>query len=679
MDHAGVQGPSRRRVLRESSVQQHLDELRDFAAAWRRFASESSRSWERFRNEGALLPTTFFAELQVLQGNRSALLQLLKDATLMAFEGEWQFPGDDASLNQVEESLVQLIRLCREAERRFRVSLQSAMEFLGCVRGLRTDAMELQQQLSELQGEAEQDLGFIEQLCMEDEQQLELAMQPWRSLFLLVLDGGRNRGTQLEFIGLPMLGVADSERHFQLAEKRLGSSLPLQAVRGQFQVGADSVDEVLRYLYPEIQQERQRPTAAQLDALRSRFGDSQSAAPRSTTVGQFPAAAVSAASAAAATAATGARGSRAGSAELQALREQLESQRLSGGEAVAAADELLVLCGEAMKYVADVLQLRGEQSSEHADELKESFQLLAEAQCMLRVWHERAPQSSDNSVVRLQGSIFQWLKSAVSIDAEGILIERFMRRVDVAEPAGAGQLLRRVQAASQQLQQQQNRRRQLANLKQAVGELPRDHTQSAWSRVDRFLQHFERAGGSTQDAELRALLLPHVDLFPEVDGDSENGGGTCSPLLLAVLQELQQEVDERSLEELESEAGESRAATPEVLEVRELLKGQRIALVGGVPRSGPQERIRQAFGLAHLEWIPASKRDRVSDLEPLLKDVNLVVLITRIIGHKHNDLRDACSARNIPWVQTRKNCGYGVNQLAHAILQQRSRQLSGAE
>ena len=71
-----------------------------------------------------------------------------------------------------------------------------------------------------------------------------------------------------------------------------------------------------------------------------------------------------------------------------------------------------------------------------------------------------------------------------------------------------------------------------------IGELPCDHTQSAWSRVDRFLRHFERAGGSTQDAELRALLLPHVDLFPEVDGDSESGGETYSPVLMAVLQEL---------------------------------------------------------------------------------------------------------------------------------------------
>jgi hypothetical protein len=100
-----------------------------------------------------------------------------------------------------------------------------------------------------------------------------------------------------------------------------------------------------------------------------------------------------------------------------------------------------------------------------------------------------------------------------------------------------------------------------------------------------------------------------------------------------------------------------------------------MAMVGGVVRPLAREKIERAFGLAHLEWIPASKRDRVRDLEPMLRGVNLVVLVTSLIGHKHNELRPVCAALGIPWVQTTKRAGYGVNQLAHAIVQQASRRL----
>jgi hypothetical protein len=109
--------------------------------------------------------------------------------------------------------------------------------------------------------------------------------------------------------------------------------------------------------------------------------------------------------------------------------------------------------------------------------------------------------------------------------------------------------------------------------------------------------------------------------------------------------------------------------------VCQLLRGRRMALVGGIVNQRAREKIERAFGLQYLRWIPASKKDRVKDLEPSVRDVDLLVLVTSIIGHKHNELRSVCVALGIPWVQLPKGSGYGVNQLAHVILQQASRRL----
>ena len=180
---------------------------------------------------------------------------------------------------------------------------------------------------------------------------------------------------------------------------------------------------------------------------------------------------------------------------------------------------------------------------------------------------------------------------------------------------------------------------------------------------------------------MRSLLSAKLPLFPELEGASElpsEAAGTAtgySEALLHLLNGIEAELDDLLRAEPETECELPEPASPDVVMVRELLSGQRMAMVGGVVRPLAREKIERAFGLAHLEWIPASKRDRVRDLEPMIRDVNLVVLVTSLIGHKHNDLRQVCTELGIPWVQTAKRSGYGVNQLAHAILQQASRRL----
>ncbi|MEQ9411565.1 MAG: hypothetical protein RIK87_27880 [Fuerstiella sp.] len=55
-----------------------------------------------------------------------------------------------------------------------------------------------------------------------------------------------------------------------------------------------------------------------------------------------------------------------------------------------------------------------------------------------------------------------------------------------------------------------------------------------------------------------------------------------------------------------------------------------------------------------------------------------MVLVTKLIGHKHSSVRDFCRDHRIPCVQTRKSQGLGVNQLIAVIIEQASEQLDRA-
>jgi hypothetical protein len=115
--------------------------------------------------------------------------------------------------------------------------------------------------------------------------------------------------------------------------------------------------------------------------------------------------------------------------------------------------------------------------------------------------------------------------------------------------------------------------------------------------------------------------------------------------------------------------------TEDLRYVRERLSGRSIAIVGGVCKPHAAARIRKALQLEELRWLSAGKSDRVSQFETDIRGMSLVVLITKLIGHKHNEIREFCRAREIPWVQTRIQGGYSVNQLARLIREQASQHL----
>jgi len=679
MDGASLNDNSQGRCLSEQCVQGYFDEVVSFREGWQRFAVDSSGLWDRFRSHGALLPAEFLAELARLQSARGLLLQRIREGTVDAVSSGWGMPGDEASLADVEAALKQLLRICRESERRFFQQQQSAVSLLQAVAGLSSAVPEVQARLRDLQTEARRELALLEGCRYGEEAQMAAVVQPWQSFFLLMMDGQRGRGQAAWVSALPELPAAECELHFSVAEGRFERWVVLQALRGLVEFGAGSEESVTAALYPERGADQQRPSAKQLEDLQLRYQEKPGAVVRAesgpATTG--PRTVVPVVAGVVVQSATVHENRAADLAALESLQEQVRLAAQSAG-VTAAYRELLQTLGESMQFAVAVLKARGDNRGQQADSLQQSLQLLAEAQSMLRHWQERHQPSH---ALPLQVQTFHWLKDAVAEDAEAILLHRYMKLQDVADSAGCSELRERLRAASARWQQLHVRSKNLSLLLQVIDDLGPEDAANGWLRVDRYFNRFVDSGGSPDDPQVRSLLSVKLPLFPELEGASElpaEGAGTAtgySEALLHLLNGIEAELDDLLRAEPETEREFSEPASPDVVMVRELLSGQRMAMVGGVVRPLAREKIERAFGLAHLEWIPASKRDRVRDLEPMIRDVNLVVLVTSLIGHKHNDLRQVCTEQGIPWVQTAKRSGYGVNQLAHAILQQASRRL----
>jgi hypothetical protein len=675
MDSAVLNCESRGRMPGETCVQGYLDEVIRFREQWQRFAVGSAGLWERFRSHGALLPAEFLTELERLQSQRVLLLQRIREGTASTGISGWRMPADDASLVDVEEALKVLLRHCRESERQFRLQQQSAVQLLQSAAGLRSAVPEVQVRLQELQQEARRELVLLEGCRYGEEAQLVAVVQPWQSLYLLIVDGQRGRG-QLPWVSaLPELAAVESEQHFAAAESRFERGVAVHALRGLVQLGADSEACVTAALYPDRGADQQRASVQQLEDLKQRFSEKSGGVVRAeavtAAVGQR---AVMPSAAGAVVQPVAVQGThQANLAELESLQKQV-GLAAQGSGAATEFRELLQMLGESIQFVAAILTARGGNRGQQADVLEQSLQMLAEAQSMLRHWQE---QHQPGQASPLQVQIFHWLKNAVAPDAEGILLHRYMKLSDVADSRGCGELRERIRAASVRWHQSRQRSQNLFLLLGAIDHLEAETATNGWVNIDRFYQRFISSGGATDDPEVRERLSAKLQLFPELDGEGELQPAETgySDALLNLLRAMQAELDERTLTELEGEREVSEALSEEVATVRQLLSGRRMAMVGGVVRPRARERIERAFGLAHLEWIPASKRDRVRDLEPLIRGANVLVLVTSIIGHKHNELRPVCAELGIPWVQTTKGSGYGVNQLAHAIMQQASKRL----
>ncbi|MEY2724374.1 MAG: hypothetical protein RLZZ458_241 [Planctomycetota bacterium] len=343
----------------------------------------------------------------------------------------------------------------------------------------------------------------------------------------------------------------------------------------------------------------------------------------------------------------------------------------------------------ALELAGELIAERSRGSGTYRNELVEVLHLIAESQNAVRV------EAEGREVIAEQEQVFHWMRTICHADSEGVRIERFMRREDRADPAANPDVSTRLQALRRKLHDHMRQEQLLKVLEGHVRSLRRDsgtdvatilvqQNSVIWQQIDSTVQNLLQAGMHENDCRVRDLLIPVVDLLPEPPAEPESG-------VVAASEDVDgsEEVDEfsagftRVLSSISShmlrgpaaERQELDVETEDLKYVRERLAGRTIAIVGGVCRPHAAARIRKAMQLDDVRWLPATKKDRVSHFETDIRGMSLVVLITKLIGHKHNDIRDFCREIGIPWVQTPIQGGYSVNQLSRLIREQASEQL----
>lgn len=245
-------------------------------------------------------------------------------------------------------------------------------------------------------------------------------------------------------------------------------------------------------------------------------------------------------------------------------------------------------------------------------------------------------------------------------------------------------LMQRIRDYFKDLNQRQRKQRLLESVQEHCKSLSvaesDEQLRQATAELDSCIAELQGLGLSPNDAELRRILLPVYEFLVDATAGSDAAetaadAGVCwSSPMQSVMQHLQH-WRERNPVDVPAE----NCCTEAVAAVRQRLQGKVLAVVGGVCRPHAAERLKREFNLQELRWLNASKADRVDYFQPDLRGAAAVVLITRLMGHKHTRIHDLCQPLGIPCVQTRYSVGYSVNQIAEVILAQASEQLPGGQ
>lgn len=123
----------------------------------------------------------------------------------------------------------------------------------------------------------------------------------------------------------------------------------------------------------------------------------------------------------------------------------------------------------------------------------------------------------------------------------------------------------------------------------------------------------------------------------------------------------------------------SKAPPSAIEELRPLLRGRVLLVIGGDPRHQHREKLRDAFELADVLWPVASERNpTIAVFEPLVArpEVALVLLLIKLNRHGvTEELPAMCERHGKPVV--RMTAGYNPEQVAAQIQKQVGKRLAG--
>lgn len=330
--------------------------------------------------------------------------------------------------------------------------------------------------------------------------------------------------------------------------------------------------------------------------------------------------------------------------------------------------ELLAGCFEA---AADIIALIDKLESEPDGNqfMEKAMAIAAEAQSGLRMVVNALDPRFANYTDPDQFKLFNWLRNTCR--DQHILIHRYMRLDDPANPQNWQEIRERVNLLSNEFENLKRRDKDVLQLfkkidyrvkriKPGSKEDPNVH----WKALVEHIEQLVDYGIQPSNIELRELLLPHVESIPDLE-ELDNAKNFQS-----VLREIDRYL--ASLPE-ESEAGSEDEVIPQVSEgvrqATELLEGRTVVLIGGDRRNAASEALRKAFKLKELVWVEGRDQTYV-EFEPQVarEDVSLVILAIRWSRHGFGEVKNFCEHYQKPLV--RLPGGYNPNQVAFHVLNQ---------
>ncbi len=297
--------------------------------------------------------------------------------------------------------------------------------------------------------------------------------------------------------------------------------------------------------------------------------------------------------------------------------------------------------------------------------------LLAEANSALRVALLGTWLTEDD---KDQLETHLWLRRETA--SRRVFIPRFMSMSDPADPAGVDGVRARIADERKRFDDRtataKGVKNALGHIRYHAGQIVKNRGEESardWSRIEDAARELEGMGVALTDTRIAGAVGPAAAALWR--GEPADGGVVSGIVsrALAIGAGAGGEADDPA-------AGEVREWSGRVMEVRELLRGKRMVIIGGEPNVQAIERLTRAFELEEAEWVELTEH---GSGEPMRAPINrpdtaVVVVIVKLTGHLHADeARGYASAAGKPCVLL--SGGYNPERVAAEVLEQASARL----
>lgn len=294
-------------------------------------------------------------------------------------------------------------------------------------------------------------------------------------------------------------------------------------------------------------------------------------------------------------------------------------------------------------------------------EVKLAFQLLAETNSALRVALSATWLTSPD---RDQDDAHQWLRQETF--TRRIFVPRYMSLDDPADPARAEQAIAEIRGIAGMVSDRRSNQKRVDALLNRIRYHARRLPESGVGDT----HDLERINNSIEEL-LELGLNPSDKRFHEFSGLIKLTAFPDDTPPHSVLTWAHEVADERERNQREAEPSGEAEWSDRVLEVRELLRGGTVVLIGGEPRLDAIDRINEAFELGDVDWVPLTEHGSGSPMRaPIARpETRLVLVLVKLTGHLHSDeARRYAREFDKPYVML--PAGYNPEQIAEQVMQQ---------